>query len=443
MPGLRTVYLLTCWFAPFSGEHEAIATLAEALRVRGYNVLVFSRAAVSCSNHYARRLAANGIPLIAPPAWLGPLGNDWETWKIREGILRLLVVVAAPFLLLAALFDAAIRRRPLRRSWVGAVGRYRGWLARVVHWDYLTFLLYRKLEAHSRQFPPDVVHVHGYQSGFPQAVEWACLHGLPTVYSHHGTPGNEFAPDQGFHVSVSKATLLIAPSEAARAALQEISGTQKEFAVVPHIVGAPQRLSGSVAKPLVTGEVATITCVARLSPEKGIEYLLSAAQQVLRQYPMVQFLLAGDGPLRAALTRRSQELGITDHVLFHGPFDHDRLPEIMAKTDIFVLPSLTEGLPVTVIEAMAYGKPIVATRVGGIPELITDGESGLLVRPKDPHSLAQALIQLLSNGELCARLGATARQRYEQGRFTPQAVVDATIEVYRKAIELHRVEATR
>jgi glycosyltransferase involved in cell wall biosynthesis len=148
-----------------------------------------------------------------------------------------------------------------------------------------------------------------------------------------------------------------------------------------------------------------VLTAARLTPQKGLDVLLRAALHV----PEGQFVLAGDGPERPRLEAEAEQLGILDRVRFLGL--RDDVPELLAASDVFVLPSLFEGSSLAVLEAMAAGKPVVTSAIGGTNELIVDGESGLLVPPGDAAALALALNRVLAQPELRAELGGKARDR--------------------------------
>ena len=150
--------------------------------------------------------------------------------------------------------------------------------------------------------------------------------------------------------------------------------------------------------------VPTIVCVGRLSPEKGQTGLLRAFARLRPNHPGLRLRLVGDGPDRDALERLSEDLGVNDSVTFAGRLpEPDALVEI-ARADLLVLPSFMEGLPIVLMEAMALGVPVIASRVAGIPELVTDGKTGLLFAPSDWDELAQCIARLLSDEELCATL---------------------------------------
>lgn len=160
----------------------------------------------------------------------------------------------------------------------------------------------------------------------------------------------------------------------------------------------------------VPADASLIGSVARLCAVKGQRELIEA----LGSLPGTRLLLVGDdleegGEYRRSLERDAARLGVSDRVVFTGP--RGDVPAILEELDVFVLPSWTEGLPMTVLEAMAQGKPVVATPVGGTPELVVDGETGLLVPPRDPTRLAQAIRGLLADPDRAARLGRAGRER--------------------------------
>lgn len=147
----------------------------------------------------------------------------------------------------------------------------------------------------------------------------------------------------------------------------------------------------------------------RLSPEKGVTYLLQALRQV--DQPLVA-LIVGNGPLRSTLEQEAARLGIADRVRFVGL--QTEMATWLHASDAFVLPSLLEGLPVSLLEAGALAKPIVATAVGGVPELIRHGQTGLLVPPGDVPALTQAIQRLHASAELRQQLGQAAQQHVTQ-----------------------------
>jgi glycosyltransferase involved in cell wall biosynthesis len=162
--------------------------------------------------------------------------------------------------------------------------------------------------------------------------------------------------------------------------------------------------------PHLAAQSQLIAVVANMNVEtKGHADLIRAAAEVSREFHDAKFLLVGDGAERSRLEALTQELGLSNTVLFLGR--RKDVPDILACCDLFVLPSWAEGLPNSVLEAMASGLPVVATRVGGTPEIIEDGVNGLLVAPREPHGLALAIMQILENGEFARQIAQSARDR--------------------------------
>lgn len=171
----------------------------------------------------------------------------------------------------------------------------------------------------------------------------------------------------------------------------------------------------------------TVTTVANLRAEKGHDVLIRAAARVTRDIPDAVFQLVGDGPMHEVLAAAARSLGISHAVRFLG--HREDVPEVLHESDLFVLPSRTEAFPNGVLEAMAAGLPVVASDVGGIPELITDGENGILVPVADEDALAAAILALMREPERATRLAAAARATIE-ARYSFDEMVRAFEAVY-------------
>jgi glycosyltransferase involved in cell wall biosynthesis len=181
--------------------------------------------------------------------------------------------------------------------------------------------------------------------------------------------------------------------------------------------------------PLFTPPGSEIVWVGRMVPVKGLEYLIQAMPTVFRAVPEARLILVGDGPLRPALQSQVEELGITDVVRFVGLTHHSRVIEYLQSASMLVLPSLSEGCPLVVLEAFAAGTPVVASRVGGVPEVVAEGESGLLVSPADPAALAEAIIELLTDSQKRERFARAGRSRVER-ELSWDSVATETCQVY-------------
>lgn len=187
----------------------------------------------------------------------------------------------------------------------------------------------------------------------------------------------------------------------------------------------------TTAPPLFPAGTRVIGTVGHLAGQKGHQYLLEAMALLVRDEPHLGMVLVGDGALRPALEAQAAELGIMPHVRFTG-FQRDVLP-LMQGFDLFVFSSYFEGLGTAILDAMALGKPVVATHAGGIPEAVADGVTGVLVPPRDPQALAAALRQLLHHPEQAQRFGDAGRQRVEQ-HFTAEQMAHGTLQVYQRIL---------
>ena len=168
-----------------------------------------------------------------------------------------------------------------------------------------------------------------------------------------------------------------------------------------------------------------------LTAEKGHRYLIDAAALVVRDIPDARFVILGEGDLRPSLERQIKELRLEKHVFLPG-FRHDVLAFLRAF-DLFVMPSLAEGLGTSLLDAMAASKATVATKTGGIPEVVADGETGLLVQPRDHHALAAAIVSLLKDEKRREQMGHAGFERVRR-TFSAERMVERTIDVYRSCV---------
>lgn len=193
-------------------------------------------------------------------------------------------------------------------------------------------------------------------------------------------------------------------------------------AAVPDRVSARWALGLDPSEPVVG-------MVARLAPQKAPDDFVRTAALVARQVPATTFLVVGDGPLRGDLERLARELGISERVRFLG--FRDDVPRILAALDVFALTSLWEGLPLTILEAMACRAPVVATAVNGVPEIVEDGRTGLLAPPQDTAQLATHLIALLKDPERARAMGEAGRQRVRE-HFDVERTVAQLSDLYQR-----------
>ncbi|UCD55399.1 MAG: glycosyltransferase family 4 protein [Candidatus Omnitrophota bacterium] len=175
-----------------------------------------------------------------------------------------------------------------------------------------------------------------------------------------------------------------------------------------------------------------IGSISRLSPVKGLKYLLFAMKDILRDMPEVRLLLVGEGPSKEYLLGLAKKLGIENNVFF--ALNTTQTQRFLSIIDIFIFYSLQEGLGLSLLEALASGKPCVASNVGGVASIIEDGMTGILVPPKDTHALKDAIIKILKDKELSASLARKGNALIEE-KFSLEKMVEGVVDVYKKACQ--------
>lgn len=272
-----------------------------------------------------------------------------------------------------------------------------------------------------------LIHAHEF-SAIVYGWVIACLAGLPFVGTIHGK--NYFWEKLRRRLAyqlIGRSGRLIAVSEDLRRfVIDKIWLPERNVRVIYNGVHTSPPVNGS---EIVTGrrdlclgdDALVIGAVGSLYQVKGHQYLLDAMPAVLIQHPEAVLLLVGRGDLEDSLKNQAMQLGVDKQVRFLGM--RDDIPKLLAIMDVFVLPSLSEGLSLALLESMAAGKPAVATRVGGNVELVVDRETGLLVESKDPGALAAALCTLLGNGAMREEFGQKAAIRVRES-FGAQRMAD-------------------
>src|SRR5215216_7724000 len=268
----------------------------------------------------------------------------------------------------------------------------------------------------------DLVHVHLGEdlAVLPVGAAAARLHRLPLVLTVHTSLRHTLAvgdlhsavlkaiggPIERWGEHSAEAVLVITPR--LRRLLLSDGVKEKRLHLIPPGVN-PSFFEGPFEDPFSGVGKPRVLFVGRLAPQKGVRALVAAA--ALIGHPSAQVLLVGDGPERRALEREARRVGAGDRVRFLGFFSHDRVPATMVHADLLVLPSLYEELGTVLLEAMYAGLPIVASKTGGIPDVVEDGVSGLLVPPGDPEALARAIDRVLADRGLASWLSEGAQQR--------------------------------
>lgn len=274
-----------------------------------------------------------------------------------------------------------------------------------------------------RKEKPDIVHTHTAKAGFVGRTA-ALLAGVPVVvHTFHGHVLYGYfgwAKTQAFRwierILAYFTTQVIAVSEKCRQDLLEYGiGSESKIMTIPLGLELQKFAdqSDDVREPIrqeygVPQDAFVFGMFARMVPIKRHEVLFYAIKKVLNHHPDAYFMMVGDGECREKLASLAKDLDITHRVIFCG-FRRDQARMFQA-VDAVVLTSRNEGLPVVIIEALSSGKPVIATRVGGVPELIEDGVSGFIVEPENPQSIAEGLMKAVSDPQKTVEMGRVAQE---------------------------------
>lgn len=300
--------------------------------------------------------------------------------------------------------------------------------------------LYMKMVTLLTRQRPNVVHTHKYKDNILGATAAATVGIRTVVRVVHGMTepfsGMAYVKMMGYElmdrlVTFVKVKKLIAVSSDIQTALGQRYGPHRVVQIhnginLEKIRLSQDRESMRAALGIQPGDQVVGT-VGRLSPIKGHDILLRAASSMVRKMGNVKFLIVGDGPLMSALTKLIHDLGIEKEIILAGQ-RHD-VYDLVNCMDIFALPSIHEGIPMVLLEALALSRPVVASRVGGIPEIVMDGTSGLLFAPGSVTELEARLGAILRDRWYASKLGQAGRARVEE-EFTATLMAKRTADLY-------------
>lgn len=294
---------------------------------------------------------------------------------------------------------------------------------------------YRVLKEHDIQ----ILQSHGYKSNMLCTL-LKMFTGLPHIAFMHGWTAESWRIKAYQMVDLLLyrfADRVVIVSEAMRPRLLRALIPEQRIVCIKNAVESPEAGEGAAGAQLrkcygIADSSPVICVIGRFSPEKGHRFFLEAFPQLLARHPEATAILVGDGQDRPMLEQMVRDLGVAERVVFAGY--QQQMAPFYRGCDLVVMPSLSEGMPNVALEAMAFGKALVATRVGGVPEVVLDGETGVLVAPADPGDLAAGMLRLLDQPELLVRYGAAGRERIES-EFSPENRARKLIGLYHELLQ--------
>jgi glycosyltransferase involved in cell wall biosynthesis len=285
--------------------------------------------------------------------------------------------------------------------------RRRGLSVRMVHCQgRADWRAIRQIEEYIQEDEIDVLHTHGYKADLYGYVA-ARRSYRPIVATCHNWVGGSAALgiyNHLDHLALKRFNALAAVSDSVAQRLVDSGVSVRKIKTIANGIDVEPFERAKALPPLAFDGNRVVGMVARLDLQKGFEYLLRAVRELSNAFSSLKLVIVGEGPDRKAIEDMIRQYSLQSNVILAG--QQSDMPGVYATIDIFVLPSLNEGLPMTVLEAMAASKPVIATRVGAIPSVIKDGENGLLVEARDADGLRNAIARLLTDPDLCRRIGA-------------------------------------
>jgi glycogen(starch) synthase len=303
---------------------------------------------------------------------------------------------------------------------------------RLPFWNHTTYTniealaeIRQKIADLKRNFAPHLLHINAVDAANLFHLLTAHIGRAPALVTLHG----EWPARQD---GVVKRTL----DDAAWIAGCSQAILEKGRQLAPGIIGRSCVIHNGLETPaLIAGPLPLaaprLLCLGRLSPEKGFDLAIEAFSRIVRQFPRARLTIAGDGVARADLGAQIVKFGLSDSVEFLGWVDPRDVPALINSATLVLMPSRQESLPLVALEAALMARPMVATRVGGLPEVVAHGETGVLVDPENAQSLADAVTFLLRCPERAVQMGKNARRRAQQ-LFSWKTHVDGYDSLYRK-----------
>jgi glycosyltransferase involved in cell wall biosynthesis len=290
-----------------------------------------------------------------------------------------------------------------------------------------------------------ILHSHNYKSNF---YAWMVLSGnnVRWVATNHGRrTGYRLWIYNLLNLFIlRRADAIVAVSEKIAGQMKHAGINKEKIRVIDNGIDLTRftetKAKASIRESLgIRPDALIIGAVGSLTSEKGHQYLLRAAPKVIENIPRALFLFVGDGPERTRLGNMSSQLGIRDKVFFAGI--RKDIPEILSILDVFVLPSLKEGLPMALLEAQAAKVPTVASNVGAIPDVMKDGVTGILAPPKDFEAIGQAIIRILSDQNAAFKMAGKGFE-IVRDNFSSERMADKYLSVYWVLLNAsHKIEA--
>jgi len=388
-------------YGPISGSDETLVTYASQLQKAGHDVSVLLMYLHAEEDQYYQRLLEAGVPV----SWIASNLAHTSMGAGRKLAYKMFNTFPGS--------RQFIRRRTLRLV-TGLATRH-----------------YRQCREFMEKQNADLIHVMTPDPSAMVMIQAGHDAGIPVIYQELGIPYHP--PDfESYYEQFTSVLPLCSEIAALSPKLiehcREKLPASKGLSILP--IMSDEFVNGRKPHQPAPDRI-TFGFAARMEELKGPMVLMEAFAAAHQQFGDISLNIAGDGSQRQKIAARAKALDVASRYRYHGVYTHpEECRGFMESLDVFVMPSFTEGTPNSVVEAMACGKPIIASEVGGIPDMIGD-DSGILVPPGDVSALTEAILRLARDSALRQTMGAAAKQRYQK-LFSPNVVVPLMVETYRR-----------
>lgn len=407
----RKIIFVRSLLTAYGGAEHTFALLACELKRRGYDIAFVTRPPINKAHPYHRMLVAAGIRVLTPSV------------LSKNRLLRALEVFTRPFLFVPYVI---YRRKSIKQSWASVCSIAETWLVRLE--ERLFMLPFKRLKRKGEEF---IIHICGPEGRTPLLAYWGKRNGVPVVYTESVEADEVCIKNFGMKwtlEAINDIPLVICCGPRVAENIRNRYSYRGLIETIPFLI--EERKSLSAGRRESNGTV-VLGSVGRLVEHKRYQDVIWALSELRRDGYAVELVVAGDGPMKPLLERQAREMKVEDAVTFIGTFGD--ISEVMAKIDVFVLPSFSEAQPLAITEAMSYGKPVVSSHFGGIPDMVENGASGFLIQPGDRDGLLSALTTLVRNPDLRREMGDHGRRLYNANRTT-EVVVGRIEKAYGKVL---------
>ena len=393
-------------------EHHC-SVLAVRMKKLGHKIYIFSRKYVNNYNQYHQYLKQNGVAINQINSII---------YRLIKFVLHITRMFAWVFLFVFY----TLRKRRLNPAVFATFKKELDYEVKKIEENILNAFFIPRLYLKSIFQKPDILHCFSPNPATLLSLKWAKAKKIPLIYDEQNTAKFDFYRPK-YHEIFKAASVFKVLSPALKKQALRYAPPNLKIVAIPHVVDLPPMVEKKKRKGIVIGSM------GRIEHEKNFELYVKMAKEVYLAFPSVRFLLAGDGKFLLNIKQVAKALGLDECFQFLGFLPHDDIHLFFSEIDIYVQTSRSEGVPIVISEAMAYGKPVVSTNVGGVADLVKDEETGILVPSEDLKALIAAVVRLIRDPQQQLKMGQKGREVFQR-EYHPDKIFKRYVQMYEDLI---------